>query len=195
MSFLLLKPILLMFILVYSGLILYRFIAGYGRLKQPKSFQLKSELVIVLFVFYIATVLALTILPVSVSHFQNPKEPGVNFIPLINTYRYLTGKLLSPHHIVASFFTENIIGNLVLFIPLGIFLPIIFPGLRSFKKIVFISFISSFSIEMIQLILREFGTYRMADIDDIILNSVGGMIGYFLYKKLAPMRRATPFAT
>ena len=72
---------------------------------------------------------------------------------------------------------KNIAGNLVLFFPMGIFLPCIFKKLRrAYKTIPLIMGIVA-AAELIQLFtLRGF-----ADIDDLILNTAGAAMGYFIF--------------
>jgi glycopeptide antibiotics resistance protein len=132
-------------------------------------------------VVYLAAVVALTILPLRFSGFQNPKEPGINLIPFIHTYKDYIESLSSPDLARKDFALENIFGNLIIFIPLGIFIPAIFKRCRSIKMVSLVCFSCSLSIELIQLLLRVWGTYRTADVDDIILNTSGGAIGYFLF--------------
>lgn len=68
----------------------------------------------------------------------------------------------------------NLIGNLAMFIPTGIMLPLIYKHLDSLKKTVFTGFSISLAIEIIQL---PFST-RCSDIDDLILNTAGCLAGY-----------------
>lgn len=71
---------------------------------------------------------------------------------------------------------EQLILNIFMFIPLGILLPIVFKSLRSFWKTVVCSLGITFFIEFIQ-----YFTGRSADIDDLIMNLLGGIIGYGMY--------------
>ena len=72
---------------------------------------------------------------------------------------------------------NNIGGNIVGFVPLGILFPLLFLSLRSIWKIILLSFFLSLMFETIQL-LTGLGAF---DIDDIILNTTGGIIGYIIY--------------
>jgi glycopeptide antibiotics resistance protein len=72
---------------------------------------------------------------------------------------------------------ENIGGNIIIFIPLGIILTIIFN--KKSKSLFAIFFISAF-LETVQLLI----TYGNFDIDDIILNMIGGWIGFIVVNKL-----------
>lgn len=68
--------------------------------------------------------------------------------------------------------------NILLFIPMGAFIPILNRKMNSCIWIIGISGISSVSIELIQMIFRG----RLADINDIIANSLGALVGFILYR-------------
>lgn len=77
---------------------------------------------------------------------------------------------------------ENLAGNIIGFMPFGFLLPFLFKSLLSFKKIILLTFCLSLGFEMLQLIFN-LGSF---DVDDLILNTLGGMLGYIpvlLYKK------------
>ena len=94
-----------------------------------------------------------------------------NFVPLAtltNTYQHLT-----PHTIL------NFAGNIALFIPYGIFLVLLSPNGRSSMSGVFVrSLALSAGLECAQA-LFYIGTF---DVDDIILNTFGGVLGYVLIR-------------
>lgn len=69
------------------------------------------------------------------------------------------------------------IPNVLLFIPFGFFIPIVFQKMRSFFKTTSISFALTFSIEFIQYFIG-----RSSDIDDIITNLLGAIIGYLIFQ-------------
>lgn len=71
----------------------------------------------------------------------------------------------------------NIVGNVVAFIPFGFILPAISPRNRKFLNIALLSFELTLSIEIMQLVLQV-GTF---DVDDILMNLIGGIIGYFIF--------------
>jgi len=79
-----------------------------------------------------------------------------------------------------AFAYGNAIGNLLLFFPLGTYLTVLKKDKRT-PIILMILFIASFSVEVIQG-LFGLGT---ADIDDVILNCLGGLFGVFVYKLLS----------
>ena len=72
---------------------------------------------------------------------------------------------------------ENLVGNIVLFFPFGILLPLLFRNLRSFSKIVAITFVISLCLELIQL----FAILGNFDVDDLLLNVLGASLGFGTY--------------
>ncbi|GLB32813.1 hypothetical protein LAD12857_47360 [Lacrimispora amygdalina] len=78
---------------------------------------------------------------------------------------------------------KNIIGNIILFIPLGFLVPLVYINAQRFYKTFLIVFLSVLLIESFQL----FTMLGVFDIDDIILNCTGGIIGYFLFYILKRM--------
>ena len=82
----------------------------------------------------------------------------------------------------------NIIGNVALFIPSGVILPILYKRLDHFWKVLAGGAFISLCIELLQLSISA----RASDIDDIILNTLGCAIGYGLFvwfKTLLSRRR------
>ncbi|WP_339242024.1 VanZ family protein [Paenibacillus sp. FSL R5-0517] len=73
---------------------------------------------------------------------------------------------------------KNLFGNIVLFIPLGIWIPWLFRRCRSFLIFTSTVVLLLLGVEVIQLITRV-GSF---DVDDIILNTVGAWIGYAGFK-------------
>ncbi|MFC6648723.1 VanZ family protein [Paenibacillus rhizoplanae] len=98
----------------------------------------------------------------------HPKEHHLNVIPFI--------ALGDSEGMSEDKMIVQAVANIIMFIPYGFFLPMVFTRLRSFSRTAFAVFATSFSIEFIQYFLGA-----TADIDDIILNFVGGILGYTLY--------------
>lgn len=73
----------------------------------------------------------------------------------------------------------NLIGNIGMFIPSGIILPIIYKKLNSFGKIVLTGFLMSLAIEILQLPFAV----RTSDVDDLLLNTAGVILGYVIYSR------------
>ena len=71
---------------------------------------------------------------------------------------------------------KQLILNIGMFIPLGLLLPIIFKKLRRFWKTALCALFITLFIEVFQYFIG-----RSADIDDLIMNEFGGMIGYGMF--------------
>ena len=71
----------------------------------------------------------------------------------------------------------NVFGNVIVFIPLGFFLPFLVRKLRKWYATALLCFELTFLVEIIQLITKV-GVF---DVDDMILNLLGGIIGYVIF--------------
>lgn len=71
----------------------------------------------------------------------------------------------------------NVVGNIVMFIPLGMVWPSVYKELDKPWKVILAGFGITLSIEILQL--PFYG--RISDIDDLILNLLGFVIGYWMY--------------
>lgn len=72
----------------------------------------------------------------------------------------------------------NIGGNILAFVPMGFLAPGAFKGLRKFGNAVVLILFFAFSIEIAQYIAGV----GACDIDDVMLNLLGGMLGYLMFK-------------
>ncbi len=90
-----------------------------------------------------------------------------NFIPFATIWPYLLGY---KGIIIAGI---NLVGNIALLVPLGFLLPFVFSNLN-WKKSLALAVASGLSIECLQVILHV----GIFDIDDVLLNALGFMIGY-----------------
>ena len=102
---------------------------------------------------------------------------GLNLVPFTEMFRY---KLGSP------LFYSNVIGNIAIFVPFGYFVSSYIHASK-ISHILFISIISSFTVELVQL---QIG--RSFDVDDIILNVVGAVIGFLLFIALNAIKKHLP---
>ena len=74
-------------------------------------------------------------------------------------------------------FLANLFGNVLAFMPYGFFMPILRPKLRRMNRMFLAAFLLSLTIEITQLLTRV-GSF---DVDDLILNTAGGIAGYLLF--------------
>jgi glycopeptide antibiotics resistance protein len=70
--------------------------------------------------------------------------------------------------------------NVLLFVPLGFLLPSLWPNTCKFKYVLFAGLFFSFFIE-----ISQFYSYRVTDIDDLIANTAGALLGYLIYSGFA----------
>lgn len=78
----------------------------------------------------------------------------------------------------------NLAGNVLIFIPFGFFLPMASRYRRMFTTLIYSIFLS-LSVETVQLFTR-IGSF---DVDDILLNTIGGCLGYIIYALCCYTRR------
>lgn len=97
-----------------------------------------------------------------------------NFVPL----KTITYYLFLANDINFNIRVENLAGNIIGFIPLGVILPLLSSKFVSFKKVTLATFGLSLIFELMQLIFR-FGSF---DVDDLILNTLGGTVGFLSVK-------------
>ena len=69
--------------------------------------------------------------------------------------------------------------NIILFVPLGFFLPLLYKKYGHIGSVALVSFLLSLSIEIIQMFGRG-----ATDINDLITNTVGACLGFFIYQLL-----------
>ncbi len=91
----------------------------------------------------------------------------INFMPIVHLFDYEIRREA----------LINFIGNTAMFIPIGIVWPSVFPQLRSFGKAMAAGVGFSLCIEILQLPFFD----RVSDIDDLILNSLGYLMGYGIW--------------
>lgn len=96
-----------------------------------------------------------------------------NLTPFTEINRYIQGRNLATELSII-----NLLGNIVVFMPFGILVPMISQKERRSYMIFLLTVELSLVIEVIQLFTRR-GSF---DVDDLLLNTVGGLLGYAVYK-------------
>lgn len=111
-----------------------------------------------------------------------------NLIPVVNSLKMLRTANATEYKPLIRIVQILLLGNLLIFVPIGFLVSILFRDLRSSWKILLVGAGISLTIEVLQLILAV----RVFDIDDILLNALGTWIGYLLFlglNALPPLRR------
>jgi glycopeptide antibiotics resistance protein len=127
-----------------------------------------------LFAGYVIALALITLAPPPLS--PSNGAFGVNLVPLVNSVRCFVPVPGQPP--TAHFCIRTIAGNIGMFVPFGLMAPFIAPRLSSAKAIVVAAVATSAGIETLQAIGQLIGSARWADIDDVIFNVAGAMIGY-----------------
>ena len=104
-----------------------------------------------------------------------------NLIPLHEIKRFITYRRVLGWKAVVL----NIWGNIIAFMPFGLFLPIYAKRCRNLWMTVLYSFELSLLVELLQLVFKV-GSF---DVDDLFLNTVGGLFGYLVYKVIVRLRK------
>lgn len=165
---------------LYISLICYLYLI-YKRISKSKYRNKVNELILLLFGIYVIKVLSLVFFPISITIGGNSVNvsPTVWFNP-IKSISYIV-KSNTLYGII-----YNIGGNFILLMPLPVFLIYFFKDKGdSLKKMLLICCLVSLSIECIQylesIIIPSVG--RFFETNDIILNTLGGGLGYIIYDR------------
>lgn len=130
----------------------------------------KRKVLLMIFGLYLCSVFSVTGLP-TVRDFK--LDFSVHMIPLIDIIQG------------GPAYWENAALNILLFLPFGFLLPFIWERFKSWKTVLAAGFCLSLFIETAQIF-----TYRLTDIDDLLLNSLGAVLGYaaamFWMKNISP---------
>lgn len=130
-------------------------------IKKHQKFVFYKEVFMFVFVIYMMCLFyVVTFQDIDVS------ANGYNLIPFKEMFRYKIGSRL---------FFKNVVGNLLMFIPFGFFTSYILREIK-LRWVFLITLIVSVTIELTQ---SQIG--RIFDIDDVILNVIGGCIGYYAF--------------
>lgn len=155
----------------------------------------KTPLVYILrlsFTAYICVVLGLTLLPfifepTVIKHRlqeAGDQSDAFSFIPFASTLATFE----QSQSVGFDIFLRLIGGNLIMLLPLGIYIPILWRKFCTWKHALGIGLIGSGTIEFLQF-LMGYSTgyyYRTVDIDDVLYNTLGALLGYFLYQRIRP---------
>ncbi|QOS82179.1 VanZ family protein [Paenibacillus sp. JNUCC31] len=142
----------------------------YTRVNQIR-YTFRQYTLTIAFAIYILAVMHLVFFPIDVNlgiyANQTPWYKTIQFIPILTLD-------------IPSFAL-----NILLFLPLGFMLPLVKSSLDSVREAARIGLIFSFSIEVLQLIIRvTLGNGRSTDINDLIANTAGSIIGYLIFHRL-----------
>lgn len=155
-------------VIVLSIVIILR--VTYIMTSDKRKFCLHEEIFEILFLAYLVLLFQLVTS-------QDLPGGGTNFMPFREILRYDFG---------TKAFYKQVCGNILLFIPLGYFATS-YCKIKGLGTITLVSLLSSIAIEVTQHYIG-----RTFDIDDIILNVAGGIIGFLIYTALNAINNHMP---
>lgn len=154
---------------VFNMVLLAYIVMNVGLIIKNKKINKSREFINFMFLIYFMGVISFTI---NMNSNGIAKIRVANMIPLVETFKMLTqGNLGSVLH--------QLVGNFIMLAPLGMFLGALYKKCDKPLKVAGIGFICSFMIEA-----NQYFNGRFADVDDIILNTSGAVVGYLIYKLL-----------
>ena len=145
---------------------------------MSKREKIEKCIIYIAFGFYIillAKILFLSRLSyMSVFGADTNRIRAVNLVPFFTIKSYIISR-----SITSGLFFANVVGNMIIFAPFGACLAFLKKDKRIWPNILII-FISSLAVEVLQWVF----VIGSADVDDVILNCAGGLIGVFGYRLL-----------
>lgn len=107
-----------------------------------------------------------------------PEQLRFNLLPFETISRYIRHLIHSEDPGILRHAIINLVGNVVMFVPLGLLLPVLWQKLRALWKTLLVTALIIIAVEVSQL-LTLVGS---CDTDDLILNVAGSAIGYGLFR-------------
>ena len=157
-------PMLFIFTVILSSVRIAYLLSRRQKIVLYREFLTLAFIIYILTLFYIVT-------------FQDGSMADSNFVPFKEIMRYDFG---------TDLFWQQTVGNILLFVPFGFFVSY-YLKTKKLIPIFILSLITSLSIEITQNAIG-----RTVDIDDIILNVTGGIVGYYLFVGLDSINDKIP---
>lgn len=155
-----------------------------------------------LFYFYIVAVISVTLLPLPIdqSTIETSKSVGGldvnNYIPFMFVEESLfrltpVANDPFPYEFRVQMVIRQVGGNILLGMPFGFLAPLVWEKINTFPKALFAGFLFSLGIETTQFLISMYlgYFYRVIDVDDLILNTIGAALGYVCFKLFLPLLR------
>ena len=153
-------------------------------MKSTKRLKARKIFTLIVFIFYIMIL-------VNMLFYNRMRIRRFNAAETANATQYIRWSInLIPFKTIGKYINafisgslnkwiiiENLLGNILIFAPMGILLPCIFQGLRKFKRYLITMLVILISVEAIQLLTHA----GICDIDDVILNLFGSVLFYGIY--------------
>lgn len=170
-------------LLALSGVIVLTVVIGWLvlRLRLARPRQLLHVALIIVLVAYMGAVCGMTLSPTIASPYDG--QPNSNLLPLVDLYKSVTT------HGATDIALSNVLGNVALFIPLG------FLALARWRThpVAALACCTGFSLA-IELGQRFAVTGRALDVNDIVFNATGTLLGFAVLRCAAALATTGPLA-
>jgi glycopeptide antibiotics resistance protein len=130
------------------------------------------RLTITIFLLYAASVIAVTIFPIRV-------RPAAYWTgePWWTVLRWIPFEVDAPSFVL----------NIIMFLPLGLLLPLLTPALDTMRRLALVAVSASLAIEVTQFVLGiAVGSRRTVDVNDLIANTAGALLGLLILRLAVP---------
>lgn len=158
-------PMLVIFVVVLSTIRITYLVIHRDKFVFYKEFMNLMFLIYVLLLYQLLT------------NVETTRTSGYNLVPFTEIMRYKFG---------SEMFFYNVVGNILIFIPFGYFVSSYIKASKV-SHILAVSIVSSTVVEVVQL---QIG--RSFDVDDIILNVCGAILGFMVYISLCAIKKHLP---
>lgn len=144
----------------------------------------KRKIRIIGLIFFVCYLLALTYFLFFAEEYGRTvtnREYSYNLVPLLEIRRFWLNRESIGYFAVFL----NLAGNVLAFVPFGFFLPMLNRHTRGLFRMALFTFEFSLLVETIQLVSKV-GSF---DVDDLMLNTLGGILGYVIFSLCDYVRR------
>jgi len=133
---------------------------------------MRAKIIFTAFLAYASIVVAVTLLPI------HPHPPGYwTGQPWWTVLHWVPGEVDAPSFVL----------NVIMFIPFGVLVPLLWRSADSVRRLALLAALSSTGIELSQFLLGvTLGSRRTVDINDLIANTLGALIGLLILRLALP---------
>ena len=158
----------------------------YRRRTPGRRVSFTREFLLLIVVVYLSGLAVATLLPNRSSRLLAEGRGGIELRPNLASLT-CSSAYLPEGSTAQGFCIHNARGNIMLFFPLGVLIPLVLKR-RRFWRVIQIAVAVSCTIEILQYLSSALGSYRAADINDVILNVFGACLGLVLVSLLQSLR-------
>lgn len=143
-----------------------------------KSMKFFAALIFLIYAAYMLWLLFIRSRPAASGDYWEIIRQNLSLIPFRTLFQYINTLLSGGDFAEIRHAFINIFGNIFLFVPFGILLPVIFEKMRRTWRFLLCFAAAIASVEAIQL----FSLRGACDIDDLILNTFGALCGFLIFR-------------